>query len=793
MDFIILLAVVAILVIVLTLHRKFDALHCDFIALHKAVERLQKAQQQQQQAQEPPGAAAPPPIPPPPQHTVTPTAASTPPAVAKPPPPVAPPQPARTLVSTPTSALPPPENPPVREIPEITPSAASAWEEKTTEIMHKIWNWLIVGEEYRNPAVSSEYAVATTWLLRGAILLIVFGIGYFIKYSHENNLVPPEIRLTTAAVSAMAMIGGGCRLLSGKYRLFGLTLTGGGFTGLYMVIYASVGLYRLLPPTVGFGLLAALTAAGTLLALKVNNMSLAILAVAGGYLAPILTSSGGRQLTGLFIYLGILSCGALWIARYRTWRILNYLAYLLCWGIYAAADPYRGDYPALAALGAGAIFFLIFAHLALRFHTANQIKISILELIFTAGNAVVFLALTLPAVFRIWDRERAGWITLGMALFYALQLLWQLKRRSPDRNLLLLLQVLLTLLLAMTIPLLLSSEVLVPAWSLQALGMLWIGCRSGSTFLIKLSYPLFVLAGIRLLGFELSEYYWHDSSAAAFLSRLAAFGTYAATLGAAYRLLIAREKRCARVDKLPPREESQPAQILLWSAILVSFLLLVGEFQLLGRRTDPFYAACGIGLTGAGYLTLVLRLFERYRRRWIIGAADLLLGLLVFYLILTLNFGGSDYRPLFGALRLVQFLSICVILFLSGQRFRRTEAGENALVFLIVALALWFGYSTAELWHLMRAYYPEGAKIAVSLWWGAFALTFLAVGVLRRRKPYRLTGLILFGTTGLKIFLIDLAAAPTPYRIGGCIILGIIMMAGAWLYTRFKERLEIHE
>ena len=51
---------------------------------------------------------------------------------------------------------------------------ASAFEKRATDILNKIWNWIVVGEEFRNPSISMEYAVASAWLLRSAIIIRLF-------------------------------------------------------------------------------------------------------------------------------------------------------------------------------------------------------------------------------------------------------------------------------------------------------------------------------------------------------------------------------------------------------------------------------------------------------------------------------------------------------------------------------------------------------------------------------------------------------------------------------------------
>src|SRR5690606_33806852 len=64
-----------------------------------------------------------------------------------------------------------------------------------------------------------------------------------------------------------------------------------------------------------------------------NAMSLAVLGVSGGFLAPILASTGGGSHVALFSYYAMLNAGVLGVALFKAWRPLNVLGFAFTFGI----------------------------------------------------------------------------------------------------------------------------------------------------------------------------------------------------------------------------------------------------------------------------------------------------------------------------------------------------------------------------------------------------------------------------------------------------------------------------
>jgi uncharacterized membrane protein len=108
-----------------------------------------------------------------------------------------------------------------------------------------------------------------------------------------------ELRLSGVAIGAIVMLVLGWRLRE-RAGGYGLVLQGGGIGVLYLVVFGALKIWKLLPAELGFFLLVAVALASAILAVAQDSRSLAVAGVTGGFLAPILASTGGGSHVMLF-------------------------------------------------------------------------------------------------------------------------------------------------------------------------------------------------------------------------------------------------------------------------------------------------------------------------------------------------------------------------------------------------------------------------------------------------------------------------------------------------------------
>src|ERR1035437_9198045 len=148
------------------------------------------------------------------------------------------------------------------------------------------------------------------------------------KPGDEPNLISPEVRLAIGFIAGPGLLVGGVVLSQKDYAVLAHTLCGTGVVILYAVTFACRGVYHFeffsLIPT--FLLMVLITATAFFLAVRLNAMVVAILGMLGGFLTPILLSTGVDNPFGLFGYIAILDAGLILVAINRRWLFLVTLA-----------------------------------------------------------------------------------------------------------------------------------------------------------------------------------------------------------------------------------------------------------------------------------------------------------------------------------------------------------------------------------------------------------------------------------------------------------------------------------
>lgn len=176
-------------------------------------------------------------------------------------------------------------------------------------------------------------------VVRVGVLVLLVGVVLLLKLLSDYIELSITTKLIAIGAAGLALAALGLKLAKKRFA-YGISLQGAGIATAYLSTFFAYRYYDVLAGLPSFILLGILSALTVALALRQNAFPLALLALGGGFLAPILTSEDSQNLTALFGYYLLLNTAIAIIAHFRPWKVLNLLGVTLTFGLayYLGAD-----------------------------------------------------------------------------------------------------------------------------------------------------------------------------------------------------------------------------------------------------------------------------------------------------------------------------------------------------------------------------------------------------------------------------------------------------------------------
>jgi uncharacterized membrane protein len=622
------------------------------------------------------------------------------------------------------------------------------------------------------PSIDLEQRIGARWATWVGVVAILFGIGFFLKWSFDSDLLGPGARVVLGLVAGLGVLASGLALSRRRdLPYLGEGLAGLGLGVLYLAIFGAQAVYELVGPGVGFAGMFLVTLLGAFVAVTSSRQITAALAVLGGLLTPVLLTVEEPDERNLLAYLLVLDLLVLAIARFRNWPALGRLAWAgsaLLLGATFLGDP---DPPhplsRLVLLSALFVLFLAVPLVQPLAHRRRQAEIDLVLVVANAAGYFWAVHLTLEG----WHPGLEGPYAVALAVVYRLVSTDYAHRVPDDEATVVVHESVAWTFLTLAIPLALQGRWVTLAWAAQGVALLWTASRVQTPVAAWGGLGALLLAAARALGWDRhvpgEVPVWN-------LTYLAHLLVVVALLWGGALAPAARSERLRGLTGRAIRD-------VLW---LVAPLVLAVLFW-----REPS------GLWPATLLTIEVVVLGRLARlggspAWAIATPILAAVLLARVL------GADDLQARIGAASLwsaplASRIAACAALALAGAQMARSadpswapRAGRS----LSGAAGLVLLFSLSVNWTRSQG---RGAgwttQVGLSVLWALYAALALGWGFVRSRPSVRYAALALLGLTVVKVFLLDLAAVRTAYRILSFLVLGVVLLGVSLLYQKGRR------
>ena len=524
------------------------------------------------------------------------------------------------------------------------------------------------------------------------------------------------------------------------------------------------------------------------------------------------------------------------LAFRKYWRILNYVSFILTWGLFLSwyGDRFNYEEHFSIALIFSAVFFFTFYGVLLAYKLIHQEQYALRDVVFLLINSFLYFGAGYHIIEQIPQGEKwLGLFTICNAIVHLGVALLIRQRKAADKNLFYLVAGLVLTFLTLTFPIQLNGNWVTLIWIAEAVLVFWIGRSQKVFFYESLAY---ILAGMSFFSLihDWSEGYAHSVYSAEGISLIPIFNiqfltSFMVVAGLAAILWLNHKYG-------EPEIENKWIWINKLGNIAVPAFLLISLFFAFWEEMSQYsfqqIAQTALEIDGVRFFNHQI---GQIREIWQMNYA------LVFFTVLlflndrfwkssALRYSGLIFTGLFLVIFLSEGLNTLADLrtnYLFGQdeHFTLRSAGiwMRYVSYIVIGFALkvsfdslklnhsdarFFEYSrliihfvilvllSNELLNLSDIFYnPENdyaltmnvKRVGYSVLWGVYSLFLIGLGLWRKHKILRLGGIGLFGVTLAKVFLFDLSETSVANKTVIFLALGVLLLVVSFLYQKYKH------
>ena len=693
-----------------------------------------------------------------------------------------------------------------------------AYQSKKPDFEKQVDDWFKPKE-----AINWERFIGENLFSKIGIGIIIIGVFIGVKYSIEHNLISPAMRLVLSYLVGAGLFVAGA-MLKKKYESFSAVLVSGAMTIFYFVTFIGYSVFNFFPQSFTFILMFLFTAFTVAASLNYNKVVIALIGLVGSYAVPFLLSDNSGRVSILFAYTAIINIGVLIISFYKQWRSLYLSAFVFTWlmllSLSGNAYKYEDFTPYFIF---NLVTFLTF-YIAFIFQKIHQEKeLKEIDVVLFLSNSLLFFGMGVWYIYdySIGNHTAIAAFTLGNALLHFGVAYYFHVKKFPSQGLKYLILVLALSYATLVIPIQFKGSWITVFWSAEAALLFWFGRRKNLLVYERISYAVMLLATFSLIiDWTKADYSLYYTNLNEF-SNIVPFGNAMFINALLYSAAFGFMAYTHHLTQLANKEIYKLLSIILNILCVASLYFIffreitilcdVRALQQTPNLTNNYVAWEALNnfktiwrtvyslLFVAIYTLLNIRVFKSKQ----LGEIQFGISTLLTFIFMTLGlYTFSELRESYldnpqlslwflnvRYVGIVVFAIFCYTSYLLSRFLNLKEEMQKSLEFVLHLIILWV--ASSELLHWTELYRSaSNYKLGLTILWGSYALFLVVLGIFKRKKHLRISGIVLIGFSILKLFLYDTTHLDALRKTIVFVILGFLVLVASFFYNKYTNKIE---
>lgn len=674
------------------------------------------------------------------------------------------------------------------------PAAQESWSEK----------WV-----RNNPDL--EKFIGENLVSKIGIAILVLAIGFFVKYAIDKEWIGEVGRVAIGILCGGILIALAHRLRN-TYKNFSSILAGGGLAVFYFTITLAFQQFELFSQTTSFIIMIVITAFAVTLSLLYNKQELAIIALIGGFAAPFLVSTGSGNYKVLFTYLIILNSGLLFIAYYKSWRLLNILNFIFTALLFSSWLVFlHYDEPAVTFKNGflfATVFYLMFFIINIAYNIKEKKKFIAYDFGILLANTSLYFAAGIYCLTKMNATDFRGLFSASMGVFNLAATYFLFRKQKVDTNILYLLIGITLTFISITAPIQLHGNYITLFWASETVLLYWLFIKS-KIKIIQYSSGLVCVLMLISLVMDWVQLYGFYATRMNIIANKGFITTLFAAV-ATYLLFVLRHREDEDTKGITsgiiPNKN-------IFRIIAIILLFAAGAFEI-NYQFNFYYTATHINiiylvLYGIAFMSILTTVTEKVKPlqlQWYIIAA-MLAACIIFYFmslpqiiqiqqeILESHKNNNHFIAHWAGALLLGMVFYRLIQLLRNNKAPLKNNFDIITWLLCTAIVIYlsveifllsntiFYAANNPLENIQRIYIKTGLPIL----WGLCSFAFMWLGMHFKHRTLRIISLSLFTLTLLKLFIFDIRNIPAGGKIAAFFCLGVLLLVVSFMYQRLKK------